>query len=208
MEIKVTDITEPKVVAKGKNSWNEVTVTYTGKQGSKSKTLRSFVDKEAYVFFTSDGVKAGDTVEVDMKKEGDYWNWKGAKVVNGAEQSASSNTGQRESTGAGKRGDWETSEERAAKQRYIVRQSSIDYSLKFWDLQLRYPRTTATGVMSTAPTITQILKTASIFEGNVFEGKIEPPAREAVEVEEPVKKTVGKALKVVKTEIEEDDIPV
>lgn len=137
MEITVKEVSDVKTVAKGRNSWQEVTVSYDGKQGSKDKTLRSFTDKECFAFFTGKDDLTGVLVEIDVKKEGDYWNWKGATLrdfPNGKKASGdSSDTPSGRNTGnvAGKKGDWETSEERAKKQQYIIKQSSAGLAREY-----------------------------------------------------------------------------
>lgn len=157
MEIKVLSVSKPTTVSKGKNTWQQIEVEYQGKQGRKAKSLRDFADKEVFSFFTS--VTSGQTVDVDVKKEGDFWNWKGAKVV--VAGASDDNRAEKVS-----KGNWETSEERAARQRYIVRQSSITNAIT---LSTANGRKTDVG---------EILELASRFEAFVF-GEQWPAQEEA-----------------------------
>ena len=172
MEIKVLAVSEPKVVTKGKGTWNEIVVTYEGKKGETERKIRSFSEVDAYTAFTElDDIVYGSfplTADITVKKEGDFWVWKGATfsflkeaqnveaAVNEPKSTASA--GAYKTTKA--TGTWETHEERAAKQRYIVRQSSI---------------TAALGYLSSVPliaegwTVEQVLDIARRFEAFVFE---------------------------------------
>lgn len=193
MEIKVTSVSDPKTVAKGQRNWKEITVEYTNQKGNGKKVLRDFADPDCFKTFTG-LVQAGDKVNVDIKKEGDYWNWKGASVLDtglGAEGvgSSSNNRGGAATTtnSSAKKGDWETSGERAAKQRYIVRQSSIANAITY------------TSMANPKSGIDEVIEIAKKFERFVFGEDVNP----SVAV---VKKAVGRPKTVPIVEEGEDDI--
>lgn len=160
MQIRVIEIGAVESVNKGRNTWQQITVKYRGDKGEQSRSIKSF-EKDVFNAFKQE-IKPGDTVDVKIVKEGDFWNWKEAKVVEGgsdnqAETSAqkgSSNTG---TTGSKKVGDWETSAERAARQRYIVRQSSISSAIEYFSNR---------GFDGVG--IAEILNVAETFERHVF----------------------------------------
>ena len=150
MEIKINSISAAETKTKGKNTWQEVVVEYTGAKGPGKRSLRSF---DAQVWNDFKTIKPGDTVDVKVVKEGDYWNWKGANVVEGKPESV----GAAASSGGSKKvGDWETAEERAKKQIYIVRQSSISSAVCLLARD---------GIL---PDVEQVLDMAKQFEAYVF----------------------------------------
>lgn len=117
--VTVTCSTVP--TAKGSYECLEV---YHKKDGEaqKPKKVMSFVNKE--VFNTLKKASAGDVFTVTAEKDAkDYWQW--TKVVSGAAPSSSSSSASSAPAGKVVGSNWETAEERAKKQVYIVRQSSI-----------------------------------------------------------------------------------
>ncbi len=76
-----------------------------------------------------ESAKSGETYTVTAEKEGEYWQWK--EVSQGgssSQQSSGSSSGGSQINSATKspvKGDWETREERTARQVMIVKQSSL-----------------------------------------------------------------------------------
>lgn len=169
MEIKVLGVSKPENETKGTRTWQSIVVTFEDKKGKREKKLVSYAD--GYKDFT-DLTSFPVTVNVKVVKEGDFWNWKGIEsVANVSEPQTKGSVGS-----TVQKGNWETSEERAAKQRYIVRQSSIDYALKFCELA---------GVK---PSLNEVTNKAAYFEAFVF-GE-----------DKPEEKKAGRPKKVVDTE--------
>jgi hypothetical protein len=158
MEIKVTAVDGPVAQSKGKGNWQEYKVSYVDKMGrNKTQTIRSF---EQQTFSDFAEISDGDfpvNVEVTVKKEGDFWNWKGAKVIGAATNDTPAKTNNTSSGSTVSKGNWETAEERAAKQKYIVRQSSI---------------TNAIALCGAGNPVDVILTVAKAFEDFVFSGEI------------------------------------
>lgn len=103
--------------------------------------------------------KEGEVYEVQREKNAKgYWEWQSvtlsaAESTDAAPQTATSLTARAPTTPKTERiGSWETSEERAAKQVYIVRQSSISAAIAF----------------GKAKTVEDVLATAKQFEDYVF----------------------------------------
>lgn len=131
---------------------------------------------------------AGDVYEIKLEKsvKGDktYWNWVGATKVEGA--AAQAVAAQSQNVG---RGNYETAEERAKRQVYIARQSSLERAIEFAGRDVP---------------VATILDLANQFTQFVFEGL---PAVEADEplASEPAKPVEGRKRKP--SEDFDDDLP-
>jgi hypothetical protein len=132
MQITVIDVGAPNThAAKNGRSYQSMEVTYKNEQGqTQSKKLMSFSNPD--VFKQAKDWQKGDNVNVNMTKDdAGYWQW----VSIGEPGSASASPPQAYSgkpqasatrvTGS----NYETPEERAKKQVYIVRQSSISSAI-------------------------------------------------------------------------------
>ena len=170
MRIVVISVGAVEEANKGTSSWEQFTLKYSGNQGEKEKIVRSF---ETGVYKALQEVKPGDNVEIKVVKDGKYWKWTEAQVV-AAETAAAENSGTTARAGSTKAkvGDWETSEERAKKQVYIVRQSSITAALSYF------------GLRGEQPTLAQILEVAATFERHVFDKNVAS--------EQPIAKAAGR----------------
>ena len=103
----------------------------------EGKKIMDFVSKEVFNALR-DSVKPGDVLTVSMEKDAkDYWQWTGINsagaagtaVVEGANAASPASGSARPGTGRVTGSNYETPDERAAKQRYIVRQSSFTSAL-------------------------------------------------------------------------------
>jgi len=124
MQIQVVSCSKPEWKEKGpKAKWQEVTLTYVSGGKTSTKKFLSFDP----IFNKVKELEEGEQWDVVMEKEGDYWKWKSMeKMAAGSPQAPSEGAKQmsRPST-------YETTEERAKKQLYIIRQSSIGYALEY-----------------------------------------------------------------------------
>lgn len=118
MQIRVTSVGE--VESKGKYSQYDLSFNQDGQ--NKTRTMRSFDNPPVYETLMK--AKPEDAFSITLKKEGNFWKWTDAKKVEGGLQDKS--TGKKMASG-----DWETKEERAARQVLIVRQSSIASAVEF-----------------------------------------------------------------------------
>lgn len=118
--IKINDV-NTEYVKKGKNGWHQATVDYVDEGNGKtfSKKLMSF--KNPKVFAVIQDAKSGQRYSVEVKKEGDFYEWVAIEQASDAAAPAAAKT----ASAPARSGGWETPEERAAKQVYIVKQSSI-----------------------------------------------------------------------------------
>ena len=127
MQITVIDVGTPNThAAKNGRSYQSLEVTYKGADGKVgNKKLMSFSNPS--VFKAAGSWNKGDVVEVVSQKDDQgYWQWTGIGTEGGgqvAQQSASSAPAQAGARVTGS--NYETKEERAARQELIVRQSSL-----------------------------------------------------------------------------------
>lgn len=185
MEIKIQVLsvsTETKPTQKGSYQMLEVAYKDLSNGGKVSaKKLMSFTNKE--VFSVLAVAKAADVFDVVMEKGEKYWDWvkvtKGQASLSDAATSVAKTTGP-QSVSGGNRG-FETPEERAKKQIYIVRQSSLSSAI---DL--------LTANVKTQPTVEEVIKIAQLFESFVFGTRV---------VEDVVSQDVGTIESI------EEDIP-
>ena len=102
-----------------------------------------------------ESLEPGDNFTVEMEKKDDFWTW--ISIKKGIEQEEKQKTTTQQSTTT-KSTSWETAEERAARQKFIVRQSSLTNAVAFLVLQGR-----------THATEEDVLETATTFYNWVFE---------------------------------------
>lgn len=102
-----------------------------------------------------ESLEPGDNFTVEMEKKDDFWTW--ISIKKGIEQEEKQKTTIQQST-ASKSTSWETAEERAARQKFIVRQSSLTNAVAFLVLQGR-----------THATVEDVKEKATVFYNWVFE---------------------------------------
>lgn len=131
MQIQIVNVDiQTKPTAKGSYQMAEVTYKNLSFQGkTETKKIMSFSKVEGDVFKVFASAAKGDVYDVERVKGEQYWEWTSA-VKSGTETSAAS-VGTDSSKGTAgpatpaPRGNWETPEERALKQVYIIRQSTL-----------------------------------------------------------------------------------
>ena len=137
MEINIIDVASPQTSTnRNGREYQSVEVTYKDDQGRvSSKKLMSFSNPE--VFKTAQTWEKGDTVNIAMEKDdAGYWNWtkvladgEVAPAPTNASAGGASTSAPRASTAKPTNrvtgSNYETKEERALRQRMIVRQSSL-----------------------------------------------------------------------------------
>lgn len=123
MQITVQDVTN-EFVQKGKNGYNKLTVVYTSNGKNQTKPLMSFTNPA--VFAAMKDAVSGSSWEVDVKKNGEYWDWVAVKPTNAEPAKAAAAPTAGRVTGS----NYETPEERKQRQLYIIRQSSISNAIE------------------------------------------------------------------------------
>lgn len=134
MLINIQEIDGPAKSSKGK--WQEIELTYTedGDDTNRTRTLVSFGDgKAAFDQLANGDFGPGDAVEVELKKNGKYWNWVSFEAASGGAGSKPSKSGAAAAKPAAssttKTGGWETPEERYKRNLTICRQNALTNSV-------------------------------------------------------------------------------
>lgn len=141
LEIRIKSITD-----ESKGKYNQLNVGYLDINSGQEHTykLMSFVNKDAYTLLKA--AKADDEFNVTCNKnDKGYWTWEEVTVLGSQVKTVKANTTPRST--------YETPEERAKKQLYIVRQSSI---------------TNAIALLGAKAKVDAVLETAKQFEAYVF----------------------------------------
>ena len=132
MLINIVDVGAPNThAAKNGRSYQSIEVTYKNDQGQvANKKLMSFSNPT--VFNHIKGLGKGDQINVQTTKDANgYWQWTGIGGDSEATQEAKPATASPGGRVTGS--NYETKEERAQRQRYIVRQSSIASAIEFFN---------------------------------------------------------------------------
>lgn len=157
MQITVLSVNVEKVKT-AKGFYEKAEVAYKGEDGKVSgKNVMSFVNQK--VFDTLKGCSGGEVLEVTTEKDDKgYWQW--TAIGKGEVGQAPAVTTQTKAVATPK-STYETPEERAQKQIYIVRQSSISSAIEYFRFlkELQFVE---------HATIEELLKTAKEFEDYVF----------------------------------------
>ena len=144
-----------RVEVENKGKYQQASVIYKGSDGKvANKSVVSFVNKEVYAKLKD--AQPGDLFEVESEKDDKgYWQWTG--VVAAGKNVGGKADGTLPAVGkVSPRSTYETPEERASKQIYIVRQSSISASIAL----LKDVKHT--------PSVEEVIETAKAFEKYVF----------------------------------------
>ena len=126
MIVTLIDVGTPQSVKTARGSYQSLEVSYKNEQGQvQGKKLMSFANPS--VFKDIQTFAKDDRVEIEAYKDDNgYWQWRNVKKEGDGASSKSSSTSTTRVTGS----NYETKEERAARQKYIVRQSSISSAVQ------------------------------------------------------------------------------
>jgi hypothetical protein len=127
MIITLVDVSTPQVTKTAKGQYQAIEVSYKNEQGQiQGKKLMSFSNPG--VFKAIQEYAKGDVLDVEATKDDQgYWQWKSVSKSDGT---APAPTAKAPTSGGKVTGsNYETSEERAKRQVYIVRQSSISSAI-------------------------------------------------------------------------------
>lgn len=108
-------------VGSGAKKYGKAAVKHDNGKGEKTQYLVSFKNPEV---FKKVQEMVGQTVEVENKKEGDFWQWVSIQVAGGSPAAGSAPSSGAQATRVSG-SNYETKEERAARQVLIVKQSSL-----------------------------------------------------------------------------------
>jgi hypothetical protein len=158
MQVNIIDVGAPNThAAKNGRSYQSIEVTYKGDNGqTATKKLMSFSNPS--VFNHIKNLTKGDVVDVvTTKDDNGYWQWTNIGSGQGTATAAAATSSAPSTGGKVSGSNYETKEERAARQIYIVRQSSISAAIG----------TLSVGAKS-SPNSADVIKLAKEFEAYVF----------------------------------------
>lgn len=123
MLIEIVDVVREEIPSKnGKGTYGQLTVSYRSNGKIAEKKLISFSNPA--VFKAIEKLTKGASVDVTtVKNDKGYWDWTAINEGGAAQVATQSNTATANTRVTGS--NYETKEERAIRQRYIIRQSSI-----------------------------------------------------------------------------------
>ncbi len=149
MQIQVTAV--GPVFRDGK--YQKLELNYN-RDGKPTKRTLVNIGKTEPVFALLKDAKEGEAYEIELEQDAktDYWNWVGVKHVLADYPAAPATPAATKSVPT--KSTYETPEERAKRQVLIVRQSSI---------------ASAIALLGPKTNVADILKTAIVFEGHVFD---------------------------------------
>jgi hypothetical protein len=126
MLIEIVDVSRSDATGKNGKSYGVLQVAYRADGKMQEKKLMSFGNPT--VFKHIEGMSKGDSVNVQTEKDANgYWQWTAIQSGVSTEPSATKSNSSLPQSGATRvtGSNYETAEERAIKQKYIVRQSSL-----------------------------------------------------------------------------------
>lgn len=155
MIITILNVSYEKVPT-AKGSYGKLDVAYKNEQGkTEGKKIMSFTNE--VVFNTIRAAVAGESFNITMEKDDkNYWQWTSATPATGGAVPVQEPIRPVAGATASPRSTYETPEERAKKQVYIVRQSSISSALEY------------SKSVKALKTVEDVIKVAQQFEAFVF----------------------------------------
>lgn len=122
MQIEIQDVSRSDAMGKNGKSYGVLQVAYRSDGKLQEKKLMGFSNPQ--VFKHIEGLTKGAVVNVKTEKDGNgYWQW--TAIEDGASPSQSKPSALASAATRVTGSTYETPEERAIKQKYIVRQSSL-----------------------------------------------------------------------------------
>ena len=149
-------ITINGVTIENNGKWSKAVVNYTTQDGKvETKNLMSFAKNGVYPVLST--AKQGETFEVQLgKNDKGYWEFTSATKTTGQGAQAPAGKATSPAGSPAPRSNFETPEERAARQVFIIRQSSLSTATSILSV----------GAKSVSPK--QVIDTAKELEAYVF----------------------------------------
>lgn len=123
MQLTIQEVTLEEVKKGNNKPYYKAIVVYTSGGKNSTKQIMSFANPQVYAAIKD--ATPGSEWEVDVKKEGDFYNWVAAKPAGGSESAAPRPAAAAAIGGKTAPSTYETADERRIKQMYIIKQSSI-----------------------------------------------------------------------------------
>lgn len=125
--------------------------------GDKTETKKHNEYGDKTVFNTLKDAQPGDIITIQRKKDdAGYWQWIGVGEGEDAPTPTKSGGSTASAGNAAPKSNWETAEERAKRQIYIIRQSSLATAVEMLKTDKK------------SPSVAEVLDVAKVFEQYVF----------------------------------------
>lgn len=155
MNITILSVSAPVATVNGTKKYSTIEVAYKGEDGKVAgKKIVSFAQPAVYNILVD--AKSGEVYSVVSEKVNDYWTWTSVKKGSESPSTSTTNTVGR-SLNTSPKSTYETPEERAKKQVYIVRQSSLSNAIEY------------SKSIKALKTKEEVVELAKFFEGYVFD---------------------------------------
>lgn len=136
MLVEIQDVSRSDAQGKNGKSYGVLQVAYRSDGKLQEKKIMSFSNPQ--VFKTLEAAKKGDTFDIKTEKDGNgYWQWVGIGAGNSAPATSGSDKPATTTRVTGS--NYETPEERSAKQKYIVKQSSLSVAANLLSIGAKIP---------------------------------------------------------------------
>jgi hypothetical protein len=152
MQIQIQEITS-NYIQKGPKGYTQLEVVYTANGKNSTKKLFSFSNPQ--VFNVIKDATSGSNWEIEVKKNGEYWDW--VKATPAGEAVAAPVARSAPTGGKVLGSSYETPEERKLRQLYIIKQSSISNAIELLSVGQKAP-----------PDVKAVLDTAQQFVDYVY----------------------------------------
>lgn len=200
--IEVVNVGEEQTIPTARGGYKQFELAYKSEGRVNGKVLRDFSDKAVYE--ACRGLRPKDVATVVIAKEAgrdgrEFWNWKSVlRGVTSPSNSGASPASAAKPTGRVTGSNYETPEERAQRQVFIVRQSSITAALKILEMNGKNP------------SVTDVILLSEQLKNYVFEGIPSEAKGQIADYAVPAKAKAKPKAKAVDPEFAdlEDDVPL
>lgn len=157
MRITIISVQNNKVPGK---KYTALEVAYKNDRGEiKGRKVLSFSVKKGLDLLKD--AREGDMLDIELVKDGEYWNWVGVAKADGSQPATTASTvGKTYSSGGS---DRESKEERAARQVLIVRQSCLSTAVALY------------AIGKVVPAVQDVIDVAKYLEQFVFGNLADAP---------------------------------
>lgn len=129
MQLTIQEVTIEEVKKGNNKPYYKAIVVYTSGGKNSTKQIMSFANPQVYAAIKD--ALPGSEWEVDVKKEGDFYNWVAAKPAGGETTAPRAAAATSAIGGRTAPSTYETADERRIKQMYIIKQSSIANAIDY-----------------------------------------------------------------------------
>ena len=199
--IEVVNVGEEQTIPTARGGYKQFELAYKSEGRVNGKVLRDFSDKAVYEACRS--LQPKDVATVVIAKEAgrdgrEFWNWKSVSAGGSAPASQTAAASAAKPTGRVTGSNYETPEERAQRQVFIVRQSSITAALKILEMNGKNP------------SVTDVILLSEQLKNYVFEGIPSEVKGQIADYAVPAKAKAKPKAKAVDPEFAdlEDDVPL